>query len=366
VRIGVIAPPWLPVPPPAYGGIEAVVDSLGRSLAARGHEVVLAAHPQSTCPVRMALPDAPALDVPIGGIGTELRHATESYLALERADVDLIHDHTLAGPFVARSVTSRPVITTCHSVLDRDLLPVYRLLSRHLSVVAISETQRSATTGLRFAATIHHGIDAAPVEPGEGRGGYLLFLGRMAPEKGVDIAVRMAQRARWPLLIAAKMREPAELEFFRTAVQPLLGPDVVHVGEVGGTEKLALLRGAAALLNPIRWSEPFGMVMIEALAAGTPVVTFPLGAATEIVEDGVSGYLCRDEDEMVHRLGQLGRLDRAACRRRVVARFSVEQMAQQHERLYRSVLTASRRSTGSPSTVVPVVPVVPSAQEARP
>jgi glycosyltransferase involved in cell wall biosynthesis len=156
----------------------------------------------------------------------------------------------------------------------------------------------------------------------------------MHPDKGVDVAARVARAAGLPLRIAAKMREPAEREWFETAVKPLLGEDVTYVGEAGRAEALALLQGASALLNPIQWCEPFGLVMVEALAAGTPVLAFPNGAAPEIIEDGVTGYLCSDEHEMVARVPDTLTLDRGACREAVLSRFSTARMVEDHLAMY--------------------------------
>jgi len=165
-----------------------------------------------------------------------------------------------------------------------------------------------------------------------------LFLGRMHPDKGVDVAARVARAAGVPLRIAAKMREPAERAWFETCVKPLLSEDITYIGEVGREDAVTLLQGASALLNPILWSEPFGLVMVEALAAGTPVLAFPNGAAPEIIEDGVTGYLCADEHELSRRVSDVMALDRAACRAAVLSRFSTGRVVDDHLALYGKVI----------------------------
>jgi glycosyltransferase involved in cell wall biosynthesis len=188
------------------------------------------------------------------------------------------------------------------------------------------------------AAVIHHGVDVERFPVGDGSGGYALFLGRMSPDKAAHVAARVAREAGMPLRIAAKMREPAERAYFDAEVAPLLGGDVEYVGEVGGREKLELLADAACLLNPVAWPEPFGMVMIEALACGTPVVATPCGSVPEIVCDGITGFVRSSEAELIEALGQVGELDRAWCRRDAEARFSTQRMVADHVALYRQAV----------------------------
>jgi glycosyltransferase involved in cell wall biosynthesis len=202
-----------------------------------------------------------------------------------------------------------------------------------VGVVAISKSHAASTT-VPIAAVVHHGVDLADFPRGEGRGGYVAVLSRMAPDKGVHRAIAIAQAAGVQLRIAAKMREPREHEYFEEFVQPHLGDQIQYLGELGAVDKLALLADAAALLNPISWPEPFGMAMVEAMACGTPVVGCPRGAAPEIVEHGVTGFLSDDDDELAAALGSLDRIDRDACRARVAEWFSVERMVDGYVRVY--------------------------------
>jgi len=341
MRIAVVAPPWLPVPPVAYGGTELVLDNLCRGLAAAGHDVLLCTTGDSTCPVERAWTYERHLGVANVSPATELHHAIDAHDTAAEWGADVVHDHTIGGPVWAQLHSRVPVVTTNHGPFAPPLDVIYRRLARHLPVVAISHHQASTANDIPIARVIHHGIDLSQVAVGDGAGGYALFLGRMNPDKGIDAAIDIARRAGLPLRIAAKMQEPAELAYFRECIEPRLGAGVEYVGEVGGAVKQALLRDAVCLLNPISWAEPFGMVMIEALACGTPVVSTPLGAAPEIVEHGVSGFLGRSVDELGALVGRAAGLRRDACRRRVERAFSMARMAADHVELYDSLVARS-------------------------
>ena len=341
LRIGLVAPPWVAVPPPRYGGSELVIDGLARGLVAAGHEVVLVASGDSTCPVarRSTVPVALGTTAPLIA---ELPHVEAAYAAL-RGRVDIVHDHTLLGPmFAATTGVAEPVVTTAHGPFTPELTALYAAVAHRSAVVAISRAQRASAPSVPVRAVIHHGIDVERYPGGAGAGGYVVFLGRMHPDKGPDRAIRAARRAGLPIRLAAKIWEPVERAFYREVVEPLLGPDAEYVGEVGGGAKAELLAGAAALLNPIRWPEPFGLVMIEAMACGTPVISFPSGSAPEVVDEGVTGFLCADEDAMVEAIGRVDTIDRARCRRVAATRFGTARMVADHASLYRSVLAGER------------------------
>ena len=332
MRIGMIAPPWLPVPPPAYGGTETVLDGLIRGLLQAGHEVVLVAHPDSRTPaeIRSVLPRG-TTDA-IGQGATELAHVVAAYEQLH--DVDVIHDHTLSGPLLGPGRTDVPVVATHHGVFDDPTIRIFRDVARSAKVIAISQCQAASAADIPIAAVVHHGIDVADFALGDGDGGYLAFLGRMVPEKGPHRAIRIARRLGMPLLLAAKMREAPEMAFFDAEVRHLLGGDVEYIGEVGLRDKVQLLCGARALLNPIAWREPFGMVMLEALACGTPVVARAEGAAPEIVGHGTVGFLGRTDADLEVGLHDLDRIDRLTCRTWAAQRFSLELMAKRYEEQY--------------------------------
>jgi glycosyltransferase involved in cell wall biosynthesis len=332
MRIALIAPPWAPVPPGLYGGIESVVDVLARGFAAAGHDVLLFTTGDSTCPVPRlsALPEAEGMR--IGMAVPEVRHVLAAYEAVEGYDV--VHDHSIVGPVLAADRGDRRVVTTVHGAFNDELAAVYRHIGGRVPIVAISHSQRAAVPDLPVARVIH----AADFPVGAGEGGYVLFLGRIAPDKGARRAILAARAAGVPLLLAGKMREVWEREYFDERVRPLLGPDVEYLGEVPHERKLELLAGARALLFPIRWPEPFGLVMIEALACGTPILAFPEGAAPEVVEHGVTGFLCEDEDDMASAILKADLLDRASCRATVEGYFSTERMVREHLELFEEVL----------------------------
>lgn len=352
MRVALIAPPWIAVPPPAYGGTEAVLDTLARGLVAAGHEVLLATTGDSTCPVNRTWVYDQARTSDLGDIVVELRHLLHAYEAIDGADI--VHDHTMAGPVYASLLPRDGVLTTNHGLFSDDTRAIYRSIAHRVAIVAISHHQASMASGdVPISRVIHHGIDMSRYPVGHG-GSHLVFLGRMSPTKGVREAIGIARRAGVPLVIAAKMREAAELEYFATEIKPRLGGDVEYVGEVGFSDKLDLLGGALALLNPLRWDEPFGLCMVEAMACGTPVIASRRGAAPEIVDHGLTGYICSSPQAMALAVGQAASLDRSACRAAVTAHFSARRMAADHIALYEDVLAGRIDGIGRIGQVTPL------------
>jgi glycosyltransferase involved in cell wall biosynthesis len=337
LRIGIIAPPWAPVPPTGYGGTESVLDALARGLCRLGHDVLLVTTGDATC----AVPRHSVLDhsepTQIGNAMIEIRHVVDAYDVLQ--EVDVVHDNTVVGPLYAWRFGSLPVVTTNHGPFDDNLSALYRAAGDRVAIVAISEHQASTASDVRVDAVIHHGVDPEEFPTGRGDGGYLLFLGRMTPEKGAREAALAARAAGARLVMAAKLREPHEHAYFDECVRPLLGRDVEYVGEVGHDDKVALLGGARALLNPIQWPEPFGLVMIEALACGTPVLGFPAGSAPEIVRDGDNGFLCADTDTMAARIDDIGTIDRRRCRAAVESYFCTDRMCRDYAALFERIVS---------------------------
>jgi glycosyltransferase involved in cell wall biosynthesis len=335
--IGLIAPPWLPVPPVRYGGIELVIDGLARGLMAAGHDVLLAVPAGSACPVPQ-IPGLPACAPDrMGCTVVEIPYALSAYAALK--EVDVIHDHTVAGPLCVRPPRGTPVVTTNHGPFNADLNPIYAEMSRQVvGVIAISHHQASTARNVEITAVIHHGIDVVDVPVGDGDGGYACTLGRMAPSKGIREAVLVAREAGVPLRIAAKMREPLERQYYEECVQPLLGGDIEYLGELNAAEKYQLMGGAFALLNPIQWAEPFGLVMIEALACGTPVIATRSGSAPEIITDGETGFVRGELSALADMLNRAQDLDRKGCREKALSCFSTSRMVADHLQLYRCLL----------------------------
>lgn len=336
MRIAVIAPPWTPVPPRLYGGIELVVDQLATGFQRAGHEVLLFTTGDSTCPVPRAHVLAAAEGERIGMAVPELRHVMAAYDRVQ--DFDVVHDHTIMGPVYAERFPDVKVVTTNHGPFNEELAELYGRLAHRVPIIAISHAQRRPVPEIPIARVIHHGLVPTDFPVGDGQGGYCLFLGRMSPEKGAHRATEAAYKAGRPLLLAGKMREPWEHRYFDTQVRPYLNDEIRYLGEVEHDEKLRLLAGAESLLFPIRWNEPFGMVMIEAMACGTPVLAFPEGAAPEVVMDGRTGYLCHDVNDMADAIGRAPALDRGACRDAVEGYFSSDRMVADHLSLFERVV----------------------------
>jgi glycosyltransferase involved in cell wall biosynthesis len=294
----------------------------------------------------------------IGAAVPELRHVIHAYEAL--ADYDIVHDHTVMGPVYAAAAPGTPiVVTTNHGPFNDELKDIFRAIGDRVPIIAISHHQAASAPDVPIAAVIHHGIDTDAFPVGSGEGDYFLFLGRMVPEKGARRAALIAQLAGKELKIAAKMREPLEQQYFAEQVEPLLGNGVEYVGEPSCADRLELLRDARALINPIRWPEPFGLVMIEALACGTPVLAFREGAAPEIIEHGVTGFICDDEADMVRYLERVDELDRAACRAAAEGHFSTRRMVEDHLALFERLLQG--RAQG-PRRLVSAVAELPPAE----
>lgn len=335
MRIGLIVGPWFTVPPEKYGGTERVVDALARALTDAGHDVLLAASSDSTCPVPQLDGLGPSRPGELGETLSELSHVIGSYAGMR--GMDIIHDHTLAGPLYAHRWPDIPVVTTIHGPLTAESAELYRAMAGDTAIVAISHNQASMVPGLPVSAVIHHGLDLSTVSVGNGAGGYACFVGRMCPDKGLMEAVGIAREAGIPLRIAAKMHAKDEQRFYQDVVKPALGPQEEFLGELADPEKYQLMGEAAVLINPIQWHEPFGLVMIEALATGTPVISTPMGAAPEIIQHDKTGFLGE-----VHQLAGLvdaaTKLSRADCRRAVEGYFSAGRMAAEHLELYARVI----------------------------
>jgi glycosyltransferase involved in cell wall biosynthesis len=341
MRIALVAPPWAPIPPPLYGGIELVVDLLARGFAAAGHDVLLFATGDSTCPVPTKFVLDQAEGTRIGADVPELIHVLAAYDEIQDFGADIVHDHTMFGPLWAAHLPGVRAVTTVHGPLDGELASLYRRMADHTRIIAISHNQRRAAPDIPVARVIHHGIEASQFPMGTG-GDYCLFLGRLDPDKGARRAIDVAKKAGVPLLLAGKMRNAAEREYFDREVAPFCGDDVKYLGEVSHEEKVQLLAGAKAVLFPIRWPEPFGLVMLEALACGTPVLAFPEGAAPEVIHDGETGFLCHDEADMAAELQRVDTLSREACRAAVEGYFSTERMVRDHLELFDDMLAGAQ------------------------
>jgi glycosyltransferase involved in cell wall biosynthesis len=348
LRIAQLAPPVERVPPRRYGGTERVIAVLTEELVRRGHQVTLFASADSLTSARLV----PIVDIPIwrhpqyNDAWPFLMMAID--LVYGRAEeFDVIHNHVGFPVFPRARVCSTPTVTTLHGRLDiPELTPLFAHFN-DLPLVSISDAQRAPLPHANWLATVHHGIDLQPFTFQPRPGEYLAFLGRIAPEKGLDTAIEVARRAGMRLKIAARMplnipdpEAQRDWRYYREVIEPLLKlPGIEYIGEVGDDAKSEFLGGAAALLFPIRWPEPFGLVMVEALACGTPVVALRAGSVPEVVEHGVTGFVVDDEAAMVRVLDRLGDIDRRACRRAAETRFSAAAMADRYERVYQRVVS---------------------------
>jgi glycosyltransferase involved in cell wall biosynthesis len=334
MRIAEVAPPWIPVPPEGYGGIELVVGLLATGLQERGHDVTLFAPRGSDSEAEVVSPLPPVGMDSIGDRWFEAYHALAAHLCA--GEFDVVHDHTFLGPALTVMRGSEPpVVHTLHGPWEERARLYYGLVHDHVHLVAISESQRRANSSVRYAATIPNGIDLSRYPLGDGaRDDFLLYIGRSNPDKAPELAVELAHRAGRPLKLVVKRSEPEEEEHWARAVEPRLDGSEEILEEVDHEAKIDLLLRGRAFVFPIRWEEPFGLVMIEALASGMPVVATPRGAAMEIVAEGETGFLCDDLDALVTAIDHVQRIDPRACRARVQERFSAEAMLAAYEELF--------------------------------
>jgi glycosyltransferase involved in cell wall biosynthesis len=337
LAVAIVAPPWFEVPPRGYGGIERVCADLVDGLVARGHDVTLVATGADRTAARMraVLPEPPSGLGDITAPVQEARYAAGVALALADLPLDIVHDHCLAGPLGAAGRTA-PTLLTAHGPVEGTLGDYFRKLG--LPLAAISSFQRRQAPDLPWAGTVPNGIDVSAYPFRAAKEDYLLFFGRMSEEKGAHLAVEAAQRAGVRLVLAGKCAEPHEQRYFDDKVAPLMGTGATFVGEIGGTRRTDLLAGARALLAPVQWDEPFGLACVEALACGTPVVALARGALPEIVDDGTTGWVCGDAEELYLRVRDLGGLDPADCRRAAESRFDTAVMVAGYEALYRRMV----------------------------
>jgi glycosyltransferase involved in cell wall biosynthesis len=284
MRIAMVAPPWLEVPPQGYGGIEAVCADLADGLVARGHEVHLFGSGENRTSANfLRTYEDPPTEL-IGASEPEVVHAAQVAATLEEIEVDLVHDHSLAGLLLARG-RSVPTVATVHGPVTGGYGTYLRLLGATVHLVAISQAQRRPAPDLNWAATVYNAIPVHEYPFRPDKEDFALFLGRMSPTKGAHIAIDVARKAGVRLMVAAKLSEPPEHEYFAAEVEPRLGDGVEWLGEADAESKRELLAAARCLLFPLQWEEPFGLVMVEALACGTPVVAADLPALREILAD---------------------------------------------------------------------------------
>ena len=339
MRIAEIAPVWVSVPPPSYGGIELVVSLIADGLVDRGHDVTLFASGGSRTKGTLVSPLEETPDLADMGmsITDDIVHTLSAYLAA--GDFDLIHDHTGFGPAFGALLNGRPpVVRTLHGPWSDDARRFHAALAGRVDLVAISESQASLNPELEYAGVVYNGLDLHAYPYREEKEDFLLFLGRCNPEKGPEVAVDVAKKAGKHLKMVVKRAEPAEREYWDREVEPRLTGDEDIIFDIGHDEKVDLLSRARGTLCTIQWPEPFGLVMTESMACGTPVIVPPMGAAPELVVHGETGFLCEDQDQMVAAVDRLGDIDPATCRARVADNFTADVMVAGYEKLFEQVL----------------------------
>jgi len=339
MKIAQVAPLFESVPPKLYGGTELVVSSLTEELVRLGHEVTLFASGDSVTSAQLVPGCKESLR-----LSTDCRDHLAFHLALleevfsQRSEFDIIHFHTDYLHFPISQREQAVQVTTLHGRLDiPELSLIYRRFAE-MPVISISDAQRRPLAFANWQGTVHHGLPEDRHAFNERPGKYLAFLGRISPEKGVDRAIEIATQAGLPLKIAAKI-DRVDRDYFEAEIRPLLdNPLVEFVGEIGLPEKTEFLGNAMALLFPIDWPEPFGLVMIEAMACGTPVVAFPKGSVPEIIEHGRSGFVVSSVSEAVEAVDQLAKIPREECRASFEQRFTASRMAEDYLVLYKRLI----------------------------
>ena len=335
-----MAPPYFDIPPAAYGGVEAVVADLADTLVDRGHRVtLLAAGRNRTRAAFKSLWDEP-MTQRLGEPFPEVAHAAAAAKTIaelaEGEGLDVVHDHTLAGPLLAPyyRTLGLPTVITAHGPVTGDLLELYRMLGDQVGLVAISRRQRELAPELNWIATVHNAVrtETFPFRPD--KDDYALWLGRYHPDKAPHLALEAAHAADIPLVLAGKCNEPLEKAYFEKEIRPRLSGNDAVFGMADAAQKRKLLAGARCLLFPIQWEEPFGMVMIEAMACGTPVVALRGGSVPEVVEDGVTGIICDHPDKLSKAVIDADEINPAACRRRVMEHFGVDRLGAGYEAAY--------------------------------
>lgn len=337
MKIAIVSTPFVSVPPADYGGTELMVHQLVEGLSERGHEVVLFATGDSRSGGELRFLYESSQWPP--GIMTDLNHGSWAFQQIAEEDFDVVHVHSASALAFSRLLPELPMVYTLHHVRDEELSSFYRNFPE-INYIAISADQAGREEPLPRMDVIHHGLDASPYEWTTASDDYVCFIGRFAPVKGLPAAVDAARRAGVPIAVAGSVHE-VDTEYGAREIEPRLQQSHVRfLGRVNMTQKVPLLRDARALLAPIEWDEPFGLVLIEAMLSGCPVVAYPRGSVRELIEPGVTGFIVENATELeqvIRRGGPLDSFDRARCRERAVERFDRARLVDDHERLFRRV-----------------------------
>jgi len=344
LKIAMLAPVWIRIPPESYGGIEIVVSLLADGLVDRGHDVTLFASGDSVTKAKLvSVYDKPQKDK-IGWVLPDIFHAASAFDYCRREDFDIIHEHMGFSGVALGLQSATPVLSTLHGEFNDSTRPFYERFKDAVYYNAISEYQRQCLPGLRYVKTVYNTIDFSSYPVKTKKGGYLLALSRLSPSKGAHLAIQAAKKLNRRLIIAGKVDRGEDTAYFEKMIEPYVDDrQICFLGEVSEERKRELMAGADCFVFPIQWDEPFGLVMLEAMAGGTPVVAFNRGAAAEVIAPGLSGYIAGSFDEMVRMIDEAASLDPLACRQWAESRFPVDKMVDGYLENYLHILRAEGR-----------------------
>jgi glycosyltransferase involved in cell wall biosynthesis len=352
-----VVPPWYELPPTGYGGIELICAALVDALCARGHEVTMYGAGRRNGTAARFISTTPEPQYRRLGAGMpDALHAARVDRLLAEERYDVIHDHSMCGPLTAAH-RSGPTVVTVHGPADSELGHFFAALGPSVHAVAISDDQRRRGLELPWAATVHNAIDPTHFTAEHHPDGPVLWLARFSPDKGPDLAIQACRKAGLPLVLAGKCNELREKRYFEEVIKPLLGRDVELVLNGDRPTTNRLLSEARCLIMPIRWHEPFGMVMIEAMVSGTPVVAMRRGSVPEVVRHGSTGWICDDESELATALQRVGELDPGDCVAHARSAFGADLMARRYEQVYRHAIAQTCRVRRSIRRVPSLTPV---------
>ncbi|KCZ72661.1 glycosyltransferase [Candidatus Methanoperedens nitroreducens] len=340
MRIAQLAPVWERVPPEKYGGTEVVVSLLTEELIRRGHEVTLFATGDSITDANLVScydTSPPRSMLAQGNPIPDLIHTGHALRFAEQFDI--IHDHTGYIGVAMGSLVNKPVLNTLHGIFAEDNLPFYEKYKDAIFYNSISLEQRRSGPDLKYVGNVYNAIDVDSYQFSQDKEDYFVYISRICQDKGTDIAIDVSLRANVKLIIAGKVNPGKDTLFYEEKIVPRIdGKQIIYKGEVPEDEKRSLLRDAKGFIFPLQWAEPFGLVMVEAMASGTPVIAFPYGSVPEIVKNGQTGFVVDNIEQMVEAVNSIERIDPSDCRRWVLEKFTVSRMVDEYEEIYKRII----------------------------